>query len=777
MTVWTLSPDVEFSEIEALKYQPAISPDVVFTELHTHPVLQARKFATPIHNYNYGCLEFVDFVDAGVEIVNTYGATEGGGLAFDPYKRVPWMLLNSFGFACEFRIDNPELNNFLVCQVLGEEAGSSPLWSVYIASDSKVMICRRTDIGRETIDTGMLVTAGTPSHNRIVVWYRWDGAHWVHTVYLNGEQSNHLGSDNVQYSEVPGSTYGNVIMGAGVAEMGQGWLIGAIRQFKIYDCPAWSDAICLKASSDGLFPHKSLWLDLPLMKVSDSSNKVKDRYFINNGEAAIFPYDKRLGPLTEHASLTLAFRCFIQYSALKSNAYVLAVGDEDVDQEQVYGLYWGTSNSGGANLYYREAYAGDAATEFILATAIPYNEVVYVVVVVTGYNTTVTSYYVQGRDLSTIISENGERAQDHFPPMEPEFHLYIGTDAWVGTEPMFNGGLWDVMMYWGVWNADERRTFLNGEMPNRYNKLFNMKDFRDNGANGIELFSRNGLMISDPLLTSVISDVYTIGTIPEGIAYVPWLLHKGEFNFSYESLYTDLIGSYDFHDNAANTTVVDATGRGLGTASTTTDVLYSASGKIGSCFKFRGGANNDGVDLADLEPITGKYICRGKPWSVSFWINSPDNANVETLVGTAVLGTIEGIGIVKYGGTDEIATLWVSSDGVYRMYCNDSHVIGHDVWHFVTITYNGNMNIEYNSGNVKIYIDAVSPAALTSTSVVGGAMVSDCALNPWSVGRFTEDAAGTYDSTSYMEQLRIWKRELTQAEITRLYNGGTGLVF
>jgi len=49
-------------------------------------------------------------------------------------------------------------------------------------------------------------------------------------------------------------------------------------------------------------------------------------------------------------------------------------------------------------------------------------------------------------------------------------------------------------------------------------------------------------------------------------------------------LVTDLVSYYKLDENAASTTVADAHGSNDGTASTNTNNLYNASGKLNSCF-------------------------------------------------------------------------------------------------------------------------------------------------------------------------------------------------
>ena len=99
-------------------------------------------------------------------------------------------------------------------------------------------------------------------------------------------------------------------------------------------------------------------------------------------------------------------------------------------------------------------------------------------------------------------------------------------------------------------------------------------------------------------------------------------------------------------------------------------------------------------------------------------------------------------------------------------------------WHNIVATYNGNSNLD----GVKIYIDGSSvstelepghpdtlpPGAdiTTSTPLVIGGIVNNTAANP--VQRL-------WPFNGNMDEIAIWSKELSAAEVAASYNGGAGV--
>ncbi len=230
------------------------------------------------------------------------------------------------------------------------------------------------------------------------------------------------------------------------------------------------------------------------------------------------------------------------------------------------------------------------------------------------------------------------------------------------------------------------------------------------------------------------------------------------------SLGKGLIAYYGLDDNLASTYVTDNTKRGYGTASTNTSTLYSASGKIGGCFNFRGGANNDMVTLSGLEAVAGQYIDYGKPFSISMWINTTTWVNYALLFGHADATPWLKVRLLDTAGLPYYEVIVYLDVNNYIAVRNSTNITAAG-WRFLTITYNGGV---LSTSTLKTYLNAVNESTLrnltgSNTSFKGNFYL---AMSPTDTVK---------DYIGLMDQVCVWNRELTQAEITRLYNSGAGL--
>ena len=83
-----------------------------------------------------------------------------------------------------------------------------------------------------------------------------------------------------------------------------------------------------------------------------------------------------------------------------------------------------------------------------------------------------------------------------------------------------------------------------------------------------------------------------------------------------------------------------------------------------------------------------------------------------------------------------------------------------DAWHFVC-------GVQVSGNDRRLYVDGVSVANGTDSYNTGTTYTPTLGTNPQNPG----------DNKGTMDELGIWNRALTQAEITTLYNGGTGMTY
>jgi hypothetical protein len=233
------------------------------------------------------------------------------------------------------------------------------------------------------------------------------------------------------------------------------------------------------------------------------------------------------------------------------------------------------------------------------------------------------------------------------------------------------------------------------------------------------------------------------------------------------SLGKGLIAYYGLEDNLGNTYVIDNTKRGYGTASANTSTLYSASGKVGGCFNFRGGANNDNVTLSGLEAVAGQYIDYGKPFSISMWINITTWVIDGLLFGKGLSSSPAfDVRLLTTAGALPYYEVMAYKDAGNYISIRNSTDISAAGWRFLTITYSGGV---ISTTTMKVYLNAANESTLRSSSGTCDSFKNSNTYLAMTPGETTQDFIGL------MDQVCVWNRELTQTEITRLYNGGVGL--
>jgi hypothetical protein len=238
------------------------------------------------------------------------------------------------------------------------------------------------------------------------------------------------------------------------------------------------------------------------------------------------------------------------------------------------------------------------------------------------------------------------------------------------------------------------------------------------------------------------------------------------------TLSDDLLCVYNLQDNAGSTYVTDATARTSGTASTNTSTLYSALGVLtGGSFDFRDGASNDSVAIAGLEAVVGQYLDYGKPFSFACWVN-PDavtaGAYRHLLANKAYSANCCNMGI-KGAGLD-----WYWRNASAFNVSKTADVLAAGQWSHVAYVYDGAGSPKYDAGHIKIYHNGASKAL--SSDADSGTVAASCANTAtWYIAMPPADTS--FDLDGKMQQVAIWSRALTAAEVTSLYNGGSGLAY
>jgi len=205
---------------------------------------------------------------------------------------------------------------------------------------------------------------------------------------------------------------------------------------------------------------------------------------------------------------------------------------------------------------------------------------------------------------------------------------------------------------------------------------------------------------------------------------------------------TDIMGYYKFDDDYIN-----SLGESFFGTAGPNNMNPFASGKFGSAASFNGvnswlaafGNSNE------MEPVgTGG-------WTLSTWVSLDDTTNNQSLWDKRNPGSSGMRVLIRPGAIRDILVTWNTQNQSFSL---PAGVFTDDTWHHVVVRQNAGTN------TFKVVVDDVSLGTATRTSYTASGQL----LN---VGR---DRANT---SSYLngrlDEYTIWDRELTNAEITTLY--------
>lgn len=194
--------------------------------------------------------------------------------------------------------------------------------------------------------------------------------------------------------------------------------------------------------------------------------------------------------------------------------------------------------------------------------------------------------------------------------------------------------------------------------------------------------------------------------------------------------------SWGSHDGIASGAIFDISNRKLGSHSGYFDGLDDEV---------------DMGDVADFDFGTGAF-------SISLWVywNSFPGGNRTYLTKAEYSAPAwEGYHFNRNGSSVQ----FVLGDGSTQMVLNHSTTVTTLTWYHFVVTRD-------DSGNVKFYINNGTPGTDTGAQNISSA-------NTFRIGRGSDNYP-RHDNVN-LDEISIWNREITSAEIARLYNGGNGI--
>ncbi|MFC1755575.1 LamG domain-containing protein, partial [Thermoproteota archaeon] len=207
----------------------------------------------------------------------------------------------------------------------------------------------------------------------------------------------------------------------------------------------------------------------------------------------------------------------------------------------------------------------------------------------------------------------------------------------------------------------------------------------------------------------------------------------------------------------ANETAVDYSTSGnngtLGNGTAGTEPTFTSSGYLGGAYEF------DGVDDYIEVGYTTQFLPVSDDFSMSVWVKSTDG--LQTIIGKRYSGgefwRLYKNDFEAFNGISLIDNLNSSVD----FYDGD--------WHFITVVVDRD-----SAANTKFYVDGVDVTDVTPSVSTDDLETSNARV---AIGALTNEfgaTTGFFNGT--IDEMRVWNRILSQAQVVALYNNRTDLI-
>lgn len=231
------------------------------------------------------------------------------------------------------------------------------------------------------------------------------------------------------------------------------------------------------------------------------------------------------------------------------------------------------------------------------------------------------------------------------------------------------------------------------------------------------------------------------------------------------SIDSDLKLYWKCDDDAANTTVLDSSGKGHdGTASCNTSLL-SENAKVDDGFNLTNDGGNQYASVADHNDFSFGDGSTDSPFSIAMWGGRADAL---------------GVALAKYdpaGGADKEWSLVINNSLQLVFTISDKSVPAECYkrtdsglsagWHHMVATYDGSGS----ANGMELYVDGVKVTATTVSNGAGYVAMENLG-EPVATGRYSDLASNPWNER--IDDIRLYGRVLTAAEVNFLYNSGNG---
>lgn len=216
------------------------------------------------------------------------------------------------------------------------------------------------------------------------------------------------------------------------------------------------------------------------------------------------------------------------------------------------------------------------------------------------------------------------------------------------------------------------------------------------------------------------------------------------------AILTNIVSAWKFNESSGNA----ADSAGSNTLTNNNTCTYSA-GQLSNAVN-TASASSQYLDITDAAQ-TGLDILGDL--SIAFWAKWTDFTGQDFIIGKDSIAATLRSYIVS--STSTVMLLDLSSDGSTSTEKNDSHSISTGVWTHIVCTYNA------AGGTAYFFINGVRGTQMTGfpTSIANTAA-------PFSISTFGLGLGNFFNGS--IDMAAIWSRELVQADVDILYNGGVG---
>jgi hypothetical protein len=227
---------------------------------------------------------------------------------------------------------------------------------------------------------------------------------------------------------------------------------------------------------------------------------------------------------------------------------------------------------------------------------------------------------------------------------------------------------------------------------------------------------------------------------------------------------TGLLAYYTFEEAGGTIENKSQSGDSVGTAGdgTVTGATYRASGVIGDCLSYDG--TNDKCTFGTVKATFNEVLSATAKWSIILWLY-PDTFVKNDIVLDSANSTNSNKGIdCRLESTGGAMTFTIAENGSIVQTGTTTATLTQSAWNMVAITY------DYSLGSANLRFSINDGTVETDNKIkdgLGGTPTYDLTL--------AEAAAGNdnpFDGKA--DEFSFWNRVLTDAEITTLYNSGSG---